>query len=88
MNQTKFNLSNTINTIMEETTLDKVMEIPEDDTSEMRDDSLTQEEKKMFLKQKEKASVQSRKKYIEQVQLNNLRVRARMLLEAKENTVE
>jgi hypothetical protein len=73
---------------MEETTLDKVMDIPEDDTSDMKDDSLTQEEKKMFLKQKEKASVQSRKKYIEQVQLNNLRVRARMLLEAKENSVE
>ena len=73
---------------MEETTLDKVMEIPEDDTSSMEDDSLTQEEKKMFLKQKEKASVESRKKYIEQVQLNNLRVRAQMLLEAKENTVE
>jgi hypothetical protein len=73
---------------MEETTLDKVMDIPEDDTSSMKDDSLTQEEKKMFLKQKEKASVESRKKYIEQVQLNNLRVRAQMLLEAKENTVE
>lgn len=73
---------------MEETTLDKVMDIPEDDTSSMKDDSLTQEEKKMFLKQKEKASVESRKRYIEQVQLNNLRVRAQMLLEAKENTVE
>ena len=73
---------------MEETTLDKIMDIPEDDTSSMKDDSLTQEEKKMFLKQKEKASVESRKKYIEQVQLNNLRVRAQMLLEAKESTVE
>ena len=73
---------------MEETTLNKIMDIPEDDTSSMKDDSLTQEEKKMFLKQKEKASVESRKKYIEQVQLNNLRVRAQMLLEAKENTVE
>lgn len=73
---------------MQETTLDKVMDIPEDDTSSMKDDSLTQEEKKMFLKQKEKASVESRKRYIEQVQLNNLRVRAQMLLEAKENTVE
>ena len=73
---------------MEETTLDKVMDIPEDDTSSMKDDSLTQEEKKMFLKQKEKASVESRKKYIEQVQLNNLRMRAQMLIEAKENTVE
>ena|GEM_PF-4750812 len=73
---------------MEETTLDKVMEIPEDNTDGMIDESLTQEEKKMFLKQKEKASVVSRKKYIEQVQLNNLRVRAQMLIEAKENTVE
>ena len=73
---------------MEATTLDKVMEIPEDDTDGMSDESLTQEEKKMFLKQKEKASVESRKKYIEQVQLNNLRLRAKMLLEAKENTVE
>lgn len=88
MNQTTFNSTSDTNTIMEETTLDKVMDIPEDDTSDMKDDSLTQEEKKMFLKQKEKASVQSRKKYIEQVQLNNLRVRARMLLEAKENSVE
>jgi hypothetical protein len=73
---------------MEETTLDKVMEIPEDDTDDMEDNSQTQEEKKLFLKQKEKASVVSRKKYIEQVQLNNLRVRAQMLIEAKENTVE
>lgn len=73
---------------MEETTLDKVMEIPEDNTDGMIDESLTQEEKKMFLKQKEKASVVSRKKYIEQVQLNNLRLRAQMLIEAKENTVE
>lgn len=73
---------------MEESTLDKVMDIPEDDTSSMKDDSLTQEEKKMFLKQKEKASVESRKRYIDQVQLNNLRVRAQMLLEAKENSVE
>ena len=73
---------------MEDTTLDKVMEIPEDNTSDMEDTSLTQEEKKMFLKQKEKASVVSRKKYIEEVQLNNLRARARMLIEAKENTVE
>jgi hypothetical protein len=73
---------------MEETTLDKVMEIPEDNTDGMKDDSLTQEEKKMFLKQKEKASVVSRKKYIEEVQLNNLRMRAKMLVEAKENTVE
>ena len=76
------------NTIMEETTLDKVMDIPEDDTSDMSDDSLAQEEKKMFLKQKQKASVVSREKYIEQVQLNNLRVRAQMLVEAKENTIE
>ena len=73
---------------MEDTTLDKVMEIPEDNTDDMKDDSQTQEEKKLFLKQKEKASVVSRKKYIEQVQLNNLRVRAQMLIEAKENTVE
>ncbi|MBO7691587.1 MAG: hypothetical protein J6T10_03015 [Methanobrevibacter sp.] len=73
---------------MEETTLDKVMEIPEDKTGEIVDNSLSQEEKKQFLKQKEKASVVSRKKYIEQVQLNNLRVRAQMLIEAKENTVE
>lgn len=73
---------------MEDTTLDKVMEIPEDNTDGMIDESLTQEEKKMFLKQKEKASVLSRKKYIEQVQLNNLRLRAQMLIEAKENTVE
>lgn len=73
---------------MEETTLDKVMEIPEDNTDEMKDESQTQEERKMFLKQKEKASVVSRKKYIEQVQLNNLRMRAQMLIEAKENTVE
>lgn len=73
---------------MEETTLDKVMEIPEDNTDGMIDESLTQEEKKMFLKQKEKASIVSRKKYIEQVQLNNLRLRAQMLIEAKENTVE
>ena len=73
---------------MEDTTLDKVMEIPEDNTDGMIDESLTQEEKKMFLKQKEKASVVSRKKYIEQVQLNNLRFRAQMLIEAKENTVE
>jgi hypothetical protein len=73
---------------MEETTLDKVMEIPEDNTDGIMDESLTQEEKKMFLKQKEKASVASRQKYIEQVQLNNLRVRAQMLIEAKENTIE
>ena len=73
---------------MEETTLDKVMEIPEDNSDGMEDNSQTQEEKKMFLKQKEKASVVSRKKYIEEVQLNNLRVRAQMLVEAKENTVE
>ena len=88
MNQTTFNSTNTANTIMEETTLDKVMEIPEDKTGEIVDNSLSQEEKKQFLKQKEKASVVSRKKYIEQVQLNNLRVRAQMLIEAKENTVE
>ena len=73
---------------MNETTLDKVMEIPEDDTDGMKDNSQTQEEKKLFLKQKEKASVVSRKKYIEEVQLNNLRMRAEMLVEAKENTVE
>ena len=73
---------------MEETTLDKIMEIPEDNTDGIVDNSQTQEEKKMFLKQKEKASVVSRKKYIEQVQLNNLRVRAQMLLEAKPNTEE
>jgi hypothetical protein len=73
---------------MEDTTLDKVMDIPEDNTDDMEDNSQTQEEKKLFLKQKEKASVVSRKKYIEQVQLNNLRVRAQMLIEAKENTVE
>jgi hypothetical protein len=85
MNQTTFN---TTYTIMEDTTLDKVMEIPEDNTDDMEDNSQTQEEKKLFLKQKEKASVVSRKKYIEQVQLNNLRVRAQMLIEAKENTVE
>ena len=80
--------SSDTSSIMEETTLDKVMEIPEDNTDGMIDESLTQEEKKMFLKQKEKASVVSRKKYIEQVQLNNLRLRAQMLIEAKENTVE
>ena len=85
MNQTTFN---TTYTIMEDTTLDKVMEIPEDNTDDMEDNSQTQEEKKLFLKQKEKASVVSRKKYIEQVQLNNLRIRAQMLIEAKENTVE
>jgi hypothetical protein len=73
---------------MEETTLDKIMEIPEDETEGTVDTSLSQEEKKQFLKLKEKASVVSRKKYIEQVQLNNLRVRAQMLVEAKENTVE
>jgi ribosomal protein RSM22 (predicted rRNA methylase) len=64
------------------------MDIPEDNTDDMEDNSQTQEEKKMFLKLKEKASVVSRKKYIEQVQLNNLHVRAQMLIEAKENTVE
>lgn len=73
---------------MEDTTLDKVMDIPEDNTDDMEDNSQTQEEKKLFLKQKEKASVVSRKKYIEEVQLNNLRMRAQMLIEAKENTVE
>lgn len=73
---------------MEDTTLDKIMDIPEDNTDEMKDESQTQEERKLFLKQKEKASVVSRKKYIEQVQLNNLRVRAQMLIEAKENTIE
>ena len=73
---------------MEDTTLDKVMDIPEDNTDDMVDDSQTQEEKKLFLKQKEKASVVSRKKYIEEVQLNNLRVRAQMLIEAKDNTIE
>ena len=88
MNQTTFNSYSDTSSIMEETTLDKVMEIPEDNTDGMIDESLTQEEKKMFLKQKEKASVVSRKKYIEQVQLNNLRLRAQMLIEAKENTVE
>ena len=73
---------------MEETTLDKIMEIPEDNTDGIMSESLTQEEKKMFLKQKEKASVASRQKYIEEVQLNNLQVRAQMLVLAKDNTVE
>ena len=48
MNQTTFN---TTYTIMEDTTLDKVMEIPEDNTDDMEDNSQTQEEKKLFLKQ-------------------------------------
>lgn len=77
-----------MSTIMEETTLDKIMDIPEDDTDELQDDYNTQEEKKIFLKQKEKASVISRQKYIEEVQLNNLQVRAQMLVLAKDNTVE
>ena len=69
-------------------TLDEIMKIPEDDTSGMVSNSQTQEDEKMFLKQKEKASVMSRKKYIDEVQLNNLRVRAKMLVEAKANTEE
>ena len=54
MNQTTFNSTNTANTIMEETTLDKVMEIPEDKPGEIVDTSLSQEEKKQFLKQENK----------------------------------